>query len=184
MLPKNLSHWLCAFGSSVVLYKYHSYVGTVVYCEGISMEPTVNHGDYLVVERISVLRGRIKKGDVVVAGQPRKSHNCSHVLKRIKALGEEQVTFWDEGHWRMVTREIPADHIWLEGDNSVHSLDSRTYGPVPLSHLEYRVLFRLWPLHQFGRLEPPKAIEASHPSLSRRPADSCADVVCLDAPTE
>lgn len=152
-LHKNVTQSLLIFGSGLLLYKYHSYVGTVVYCEGISMEPTVNNGDYLLVERLSVIMGKVKKGDIVVAGQPRHSSSLSHVLKRIKGLGEDQITFWDTSKWITVMQEVPRDYVWLEGDNSLHSLDSRTYGPIHISQLEYRVLLRIWPLKRFGSLQ-------------------------------
>ncbi|CAH8530927.1 unnamed protein product [Heterobilharzia americana] len=64
--------------AGATIYNYHSLFGTVVYCEGVSMQPTVNEGDYLIVERLSIISGYIKRGDVVIAGQPRK-HNTSHV---------------------------------------------------------------------------------------------------------
>ncbi|KAF6776731.1 hypothetical protein AHF37_04079 [Paragonimus kellicotti] len=57
--------------------------------------------------------------------------------------------------FRLIFNKVPINHVWLEGDNTVHSLDSRSYGPVPISHLEYRVLLRLWPLRDFGRLKNP-----------------------------
>ncbi|KAA0193622.1 Mitochondrial inner membrane protease subunit 1 [Fasciolopsis buskii] len=174
-IPKNLRHLICAFGSSVIVYRYHSYVGTVVYCEGISMEPTVNNGDYLLVERISVTCGKIK----------RRSNNYSHVLKRIKALGDESVTYWDDMHCATVAREVPLNHVWLEGDNSSHSLDSRNYGPVPISRLEYRVLLRLWPLTGFGRLSSHGPCSTtplpvpSPPNLTT-PVEACSEFALLD----
>jgi inner membrane protease subunit 1 len=41
---------------------------------------------------------------------------------------------------------IPEDHVWLEGDNPLFSLDSRQYGPVPMAALKGRYVLRLWPL--------------------------------------
>lgn len=29
---------------------------------------------------------------------------------------------------------VPKGHVWLEGDNSENSIDSRTYGPVPMGN--------------------------------------------------
>jgi hypothetical protein len=40
---------------------------------------------------------------------------------------------------------IPRGHIWVEGDNTANSTDSRDYGPLPLGLVKGRVLFRLWP---------------------------------------
>ena len=40
---------------------------------------------------------------------------------------------------------IPEDHVWLEGDCPPFSLDSRQYGPIPMSWIRGRLLLRLWP---------------------------------------
>ncbi|KAK4471914.1 hypothetical protein MN116_005297 [Schistosoma mekongi] len=156
-LNSGLFHGIIALSAGIITYKYHSLLGTVVYCEGVSMQPTVNHGDYLVVERLSIVSGHIKRGDVVIAGQ-RKKFDTTHVLKRVKGLGDDRITFWDNSHWEIITKQVPRGHVWLEGDNASQSLDSRSYGPVPISHLEYKVLLRVWPLKQFGRLQTPKSV--------------------------
>mmetsp|Transcript_12206 Transcript_12206/g.17028 ORF Transcript_12206/g.17028 Transcript_12206/m.17028 type:complete len:442 (-) Transcript_12206:372-1697(-) len=44
------------------------------------------------------------------------------------------------------TFTIPPGHVWVEGDNPLDSLDSRHYGPIPLSALRGRLVMRLWPL--------------------------------------
>lgn len=41
---------------------------------------------------------------------------------------------------------IPDGHIWIEGDNSMNSSDSRNYGPIPAAMIVGRVLCRVWPL--------------------------------------
>ncbi|CAH8496815.1 unnamed protein product [Schistosoma turkestanicum] len=156
-LSNNILRGIIAISTGIITYKYHSLVGTIVYCEGVSMEPTVNDGDYLVVERLSLILGRVKRGDVVVAGQRRK-YDTTHVLKRIKGLGDDQITFWDNSHWAITAKQVPQGHVWLEGDNASQSLDSRSYGPVPISHLEYKVFLRIWPLSHFGRLQTPKSV--------------------------
>ncbi|CAH8847778.1 unnamed protein product [Trichobilharzia szidati] len=159
-VPRTLARSILVLTTGVITYKYHSLIGTIVYCEGISMQPTVNDGDYLIVERLSIISGRIKRGDVVIAGQPRK-YNTSHVLKRIKGLEDDQITFWDTSRWEFIAKQVPVGHVWLEGDNTSRSLDSRSYGPVPISHLEYKVLLRVWPLKQFGRLKTPTPISCT-----------------------
>lgn len=40
---------------------------------------------------------------------------------------------------------VPRGHVWLEGDNSENSIDSRTYGPVPMGLIKSRVFLRLYP---------------------------------------
>ena len=43
-------------------------------------------------------------------------------------------------------RIVPDGNIWLEGDNSLESVDSRSYGPVPAGLIVGRVVCRVWPL--------------------------------------
>jgi hypothetical protein len=46
--------------------------------------------------------------------------------------------------------------VWLQGDNTRNSNDSRHYGAVPVAMLRGRVCYRVWPLRQVGpiRAEP------------------------------
>ncbi|TPP66506.1 Mitochondrial inner membrane protease subunit 1 [Fasciola gigantica] len=81
--------------------------------------------------------------------------------------------------------KVPPNHVWLEGDNSGHSLDSRNYGPVPTSRLEYRVLLRLWPLTSFGRLSTHEPNPTSPPSVPNSSnlttsVEACSDYALLD----
>lgn len=45
---------------------------------------------------------------------------------------------------------IPRGHIWIEGDNSSNSSDSRHYGPIPQGLVLSRVLLRLYPFNRMG----------------------------------
>lgn len=36
--------------------------------------------------------------------------------------------------------QVPQGHVWIQGDNLLHSLDSRAYGPVPLGLVRGRVM--------------------------------------------
>ena len=40
---------------------------------------------------------------------------------------------------------VPSGHLWLEGDNPLCSIDSRHYGPIPVTHVRGRVTARLFP---------------------------------------
>ncbi|XP_055389779.1 mitochondrial inner membrane protease subunit 1-like isoform X2 [Condylostylus longicornis] len=43
---------------------------------------------------------------------------------------------------------IPPGHVWIEGDNTKNSSDSRYYGPVPIGLIKSRVILRVWPVDQ------------------------------------
>lgn len=48
---------------------------------------------------------------------------------------------------------VPTGHIWVEGDgghNGKESLDSNTYGPIPMNLVTGRVTYALWPWRTFG----------------------------------
>ena len=48
---------------------------------------------------------------------------------------------------------VPADTAWLLGDNASNSIDSRHYGPVPISLITSRVIFRVHPQDEAGPIE-------------------------------
>jgi signal peptidase I len=143
-------------------------------CVGPSMLPTFNkQGDVALLEHVSVWAGRIRTGDVVVA---KSVLNPRHIVcKRVLASAGERVPdssyrgplktvrnnpkdwyrhvftlsllYKPRGRWLV---QVPAGHVWLQGDNTCNSTDSREYGPVPYALLRGRVTLKVWPLSQFG----------------------------------
>ncbi len=81
---------------------------------GQSMLPTYHPGDVVVGWRWF----KPQVGQVVVASTSERT-----VIKRIKRLADDQV--------------------WVEGDNSTASTDSRSKGSYPTAKLAARVLFKL-----------------------------------------
>lgn len=45
---------------------------------------------------------------------------------------------------------VPEGYVFLMGDNRDESMDSRTFGCVPIEKIEGKVKFRYWPLNKFG----------------------------------
>lgn len=39
--------------------------------------------------------------------------------------------------------QVPEGHVWLQGDNTLNSHDSRQFGPVPYALLKGRAIVRL-----------------------------------------
>jgi nickel-type superoxide dismutase maturation protease len=93
---------------------------------GRSMSPALVPGDRLLVEAWSFTRRPPRRGDVVLAADPRRPGR--ELVKRVAAV--------DAG----------TASLELRGDAAGSSTDSRVFGPVPISAVRWRVLARYWPL--------------------------------------
>ncbi|XP_058773004.1 uncharacterized protein LOC131647109 [Vicia villosa] len=136
---------------------------TVVPVRGGSMSPTFNPktdsftDDYVLVERFCLEKYKFSHGDVVIFRSP-LNYKETHI-KRILALPNE---WFVTRHNNDVTR-IPEGHCWVEGDNATSSMDSKSYGSVPLGLVRGRVTHVVWPPHRIGAVKNTKT-EAILPS--------------------
>lgn len=115
-----------------------------------SMSPAILPGDWLLVDPTV---GRWpRRGSIVVFREP---DTDLLAIKRVAAGPGDRVQL-DAGHI-----VLGADEAWLLSDASLGELaadgagapiDSRRYGPVPLSCLVARAWFRYGPLRRIGRL--------------------------------
>lgn len=111
------------------------------------------------------LRSGISRGDVVVVEHPQREGT---VCKRVLGLPGDDIIVkksqYSASHFRYGADKasraarkslftVPDGHVWLEGDNSANSLDSRSYGTVPAALIVGRVPFRVWPLRGNAMIE-------------------------------
>mmetsp|Transcript_29635 Transcript_29635/g.49804 ORF Transcript_29635/g.49804 Transcript_29635/m.49804 type:complete len:183 (+) Transcript_29635:310-858(+) len=134
----------------------HNYFIQITVCQGPSMLPTLNTtGDIVLTECISAYLQNIKSGDVVVATSP--ANPRSVVCKRVLAQEGEQVRVQSNIALGSMADDkkvdIPAGHVWLQGDNTRNSNDSRHYGPVPVALLQSKVICRIWPPQGWGAIQ-------------------------------
>lgn len=123
------------------IFTYYSYF---LQCSGPSMEPTLESNNILITEHISPRLNRLRRGDIVIAKSP--SNPKQNICKRITGLPGDKV----KGYFPKRSQVVPRGHVWLEGDNSRNSSDSRLYGPVPLGLVRSRVVCRVWPLNKIN----------------------------------
>ncbi|KOB64975.1 putative IMP1 inner mitochondrial membrane peptidase-like protein [Operophtera brumata] len=122
------------------------YIGDFVMCSGPSMEPTLESNNILLTEHISPRLQRLRRGDIIIAKSP--SNPKQNICKRITGLAGDKV----RGHFPSRSHVVPRGHVWLEGDNSSNSADSRIYGPVPEGLIRSRVICRVWPFDKITSL--------------------------------
>lgn len=114
-------------------------------CTGPSMEPTINSDDILFTDHFSVLQGKFRRGDIVIAKCP--TDPKQQICKRIVGMPGDRI------RTGFASSEIvPIGHVWLEGDNYHNSSDSRVYGPVPQGLIRSRAICKVWPLKDIAFL--------------------------------
>lgn len=155
------SRLLAAVGALVVVLCL-GLVAHPVRVQANSMEPTYHPGDHLLVRSWGAGESLPDRGDVVVVAGP----NGVDLVKRVAGIAGDEVGIADgllvvdgeqvvepyldqpsvDSTWfGPVT--VPAGHVFVLGDHRADSVDSRRFGPIPLSAVKGTVIARLWPLH-------------------------------------
>ena len=108
---------------------------------GASMVPLIREeGNIVLVDKLTPRFTGWRKGDVVVAAVPTDGHL---VLKRICGMPGDSMPVGKRSVF------VPPGQAWLLGDNRSASLDSRSYGAVPMGLLQGRVAAVIWPPSDF-----------------------------------
>lgn len=151
------------------------FIGRIVWVDGSSMEPTLHNGDRLISSRLFYTPDY---GDIVVITQPNPKNEP--LIKRVIAT-EGQVVDIDfktgivsvdgnqllEPYTKEPTYskydvdfpiEVPQGHVFVMGDNRNDSWDSRdsAVGMVDERYILGRVVLRLMPFEDFGKLDKPE----------------------------
>lgn len=135
------------------------------YCVfGSCMEPNLTTGERLLGSKLAVAAG-IQRGDVVVFQPPHKPHTA--FIKRVVALPGEVVEIKNNRvyvndrplkepylqlswHDERPAERVPADMVYVLGDNRDNSNDSRVWGELPIRSIQAKAWFRYWPLDRVG----------------------------------
>jgi len=160
---------------SVVLFAVINAVSARIRVDGASMQPTLETGEFVIVNKLAYMLGKVQVGDVIVFHFPRDPEQ--EYIKRVIGLPGDRVTVQDgivsvngqplnedyiaappayESTWK-----VPADSLFVLGDNRNNSSDSHNWGPVPLDYVVGKAVFVYWPPTRWGILEEPSTAIAA-----------------------
>ncbi len=127
---------------------------------GLSMEPRIHSGEFVLINTLAYRYGPIRRGDIVafrhdsptpqtylkrVIGLPGERVSIDRGSVRIdgKLLAEGYVRFHD-GQSSADTL-VPAGGLYVLGDNRANSDDSRDWGILPARDVVGKAVVALWP---------------------------------------
>lgn len=153
-------------------FVYH-FIGQQVEVNGNSMQPTLQNGDRLILEKVSYYFTEPKRFDIIVF-RPYIEQKSLYYIKRIIGLPGETVqiigntilingkpleehygreAMLDAGNARKKIK-LASDEYFVLGDNRNDSTDSRfQIGNIKRSAILGRTFFRIWPWNQIELLK-------------------------------
>ena len=144
---------------AVVLYFGINAVSVRVRVDGFSMNPTLQDGEYILVNRLAYKIGHPVRGDIVVFSFPMDPKQ--DLIKRVIGLPGESIFVQDgkvmingvpleepyiaappiyNGTW-----EVPKGQLFVLGDNRNESKDSHEWGLLPIENVVGRAVLIYWP---------------------------------------
>lgn len=157
---------------AVILYFLIDSVIARVRVLNISMIPTLQPGEFLLVNKMAYKLGDITRGDIIVFHFP--ADPKEDYIKRAIGLPGDQVEINSgqvyvngiqltepyikdpplySGNWM-----IPEHSVFVLGDNRNQSSDSHNWGLVPLENIVGKAIMIYWPFDQFKVLSHPKIL--------------------------
>ncbi|HOM67303.1 MAG TPA: signal peptidase I [Brevefilum fermentans] len=151
---------------ALVLFLAINALSARVRVENVSMKPTLQEGEFLLVNRVAYTFGQPSIGDIIVFHAPGASD--MDYIKRVIGLPGDQVRITDgivyvnnqplyepyiaESPRYTGTWDVPQNEYFVLGDNRNNSSDSHMWGFVPHEDIVGRALLIYWPLSEITLL--------------------------------
>ena len=144
---------------AVVLYFGINAISARVRVDGLSMNPTLQHGEYILVSRLSYKTGEPQRGDIIVFSFPMDQKQ--DLIKRVVGLPGETISIRNNevlvngmkleepyiaqspiynGEWT-----VGEGQLFVLGDNRNDSKDSHQWGLLPVENIIGKALLIYWP---------------------------------------
>lgn len=163
---------LILLGAVAVAFVIKTFLFQAFYIPSVSMEPTLNVKDRVIVNKLSYDFHDVHRGDIVVFKSPpgEDTATVKDLIKRVIALPGETVEARDgriliDGQplkepylhdgvttGQMEPHKVPSGHVWVMGDNRPNSKDSRYFGAIAEDLIVGRAFIRVWPIPKLSLL--------------------------------
>jgi len=151
---------------ALILFGVINTISARIRVDGFSMEPTLNTGEFVIVNKLAYKFGTPKLGDVIVFRYPRDPQQ--EYIKRVIGVPGDQVRIADgqvsvndqvldepyiaakpayTSEWT-----VPDKSLFVLGDNRNNSSDSHSWGPVPMNNVIGKAIFVYWPPEKWGTI--------------------------------
>ena len=151
---------------AVVLFLVINAVSARVRVDGFSMTPTLEDGEFILVNRLAYKFAEPKRGEIIVFRSPVVPDE--DLIKRVIGLPGDEIEVRDggvfvngtmldepyiaatpmyEGKWQVL-----EDYLFVLGDNRNDSSDSHSWGLVPMANVVGRSILIYWPFNQWDIL--------------------------------
>jgi signal peptidase I len=168
-------------GALVVALVVKTFLFQAFYIPSGSMEPTLEKGDRVLVNKLSYDLHDVNRGDVIVFElDPDEvgADGIKDLIKRVVGLPGDVIETRDgvvyvddqpldepyladgtttgspsDGQNPGIERQtVPDGHVYVLGDNRSNSADSRYRGPIPIESIVGRAFVLVWPPGDIGSL--------------------------------
>ncbi|MGD0152404.1 MAG: signal peptidase I [Thermacetogeniaceae bacterium] len=171
MLRRLWSDWVLPLLIAVALaLVIRSYVAEARVIPSGSMEPTIQIGDRVIVQKLFFNPNQLRRGDVIVFWAPPGVSHGVPLIKRVIGLPGDRVevrggTVYVNGQplnepyikaKPKIDFEppvlVPPGNLFMMGDNRNNSFDSRNWGYASFSGAIGKADLIYWPLAHFGKI--------------------------------
>lgn len=162
---KKIFDWIITIALAVLLsLGVRTYIAEARWIPSPSMLPTLQIGDRLLIEKVTLKLNGISRGDIIVFEAPQASKLEQVMIKRVIGLPGDTVSIRNSVVYINGTPleepyelekpkddfkpyKIPENSVFVMGDNRNNSFDSRYWGEVPVDHVIGKALVRFYPLN-------------------------------------